>query len=293
MTKLISLILPTRHRPELVKRLFNSIIKSSSQPNFIEVILYVDEDDINSHQLDSTELKIIRIIGPSRSMGSYNHLCLEKSKGDIIILINDDMVMQTPGWDEKIRAMDASIPDQIYLAYPNDLFKKARCSFPVLSRKTCDLLVEPYPLMYKGAFIDTHLFDLFKRLQHAGHDRIRYMEDVVFEHLHYRTGKSEYDDTYKKRDRFADDWTFIALAKKRQSDSEKLQCAILGKSFQQHDSVADIEPKKSSLFKTIAYLTGQLLFDRGLPLPWRTFLWYWFIGRYLAVRGFLWPFVGR
>jgi len=36
-------------------------------------------------------------------------------------------------------------------------------------------------------------------MQRAGHDRIRYLEDVIFEHLHYRTGKVAVDETYTLR----------------------------------------------------------------------------------------------
>lgn len=38
--------------------------------------------------------------------------------------------------------------------------------------------------------------------------------DVVFEHLHYRTGKAACDETYKRRGRFEDDPTFIAMAER-------------------------------------------------------------------------------
>lgn len=155
------------------------------------------------------------------------------------------------------------------------------------------MLVQSYPVAYKGAFIDTHLFDLFKRLQYMGYDRICYMEDVVFEHLHYRTGKSEYDDTYKKRVRFADDKTFIALAKSRQQDSQKLRCAILCEPIPKSEPRDFIDLQNLGLFKTIIALTRLLLFDRGLPLRWRSFLWYWFIGSYLADCGLFGIFVKR
>ena len=185
----ISLLLPTRGRHTLVERLFKSIAETAAQPERVEVILYVDDDDTVSHHLDSKDFRVVRIIGPAMSMGGYNSACLEQACGDIVILVNDDMVISTPGWDNMIVEMDAGFTDKIYLAYGNDLFKKGGlCTFPILSRRTCELLVEPYPAAYRGAFIDVHLFDIFKRLQHAGFNRVRYLDDVVFEHLHYRTG---------------------------------------------------------------------------------------------------------
>lgn len=291
---LISLLLPTRGRPALVERFLKSIVDTTKHLDQVEVILYIDDDDIGSHHLDSADVKIVKIIGPALSMGDYNSACLAQAQGDIIILVNDDVVIGTNGWDKKIAELDASIPDKIYLAYANDLFKKGDfCTFPILSRRTCELLVEPYPKEYKGAFIDTHLLDLFKRLQHAGYDRIHYLGDVVFEHLHYRSGKAPYDETYGKRGRFADDSIFLALINSRQKAADRLLRIL-----RDGESQAPYSPEPSAtvkvpetLFKAIAGYTYDFLFDRGLPLRWKSFLWVWFIGRYMAERGMLRPFV--
>ncbi len=288
----ISLLLPTRGRPTLVERLFRSIAETTSQPERVEAILYVDEDDTGSHHLDSEDVRVVRIVGPAMSMGEYNSACLARARGDIIILANDDMVIRTPGWDNKIAEMDAKFADKIYLAYSNDLFKKrSLCTFPILSRRTCELLVEPYPVAYRGAFIDVHLFDIFKRLQHAGFDRVRYLDDVVFEHLHYRTGKAVCDETYKRRGRFEADPTFIAMAGARSTGAKRLLNALRGETLPAFKQAECYEYSPSGIPSAVSYFSRQFLFDKELPLRWRGFLWYWFIGRYLAARGYLWPFV--
>lgn len=292
MNPSISLLLPTRGRPALVERLFKSIAETTAQPNRVEVILYVDDDDTGSHHLDSQDVHVVRIIGPAMSMGGYNSACLDRARGDIIILVNDDMVIRTPGWDNMIVEMDAGYPDKIYLAYGNDLFKKRDfCTFPILPRRTCELLVEPYPVAYRGAFIDVHLFDIFKRLQHAGFCRIRYMGDVVFEHLHYRTGKAACDETYARRGRFMDDPTFIAMAEARSIGAKRLLNVLRGEPLPSFQQTECKEYVPSGISDAVVYFSKQFLFDNELPLRWRSFLWYWFIGRYLAKRGLLRPFV--
>src|SRR6185436_8988240 len=101
----------------------------------------------------------------------------------------------------------AQFPDGIYFGYGNDLFKGARIgTFPILSRRTCDLLVSPYPEAFRGGLIDYHLFDVFKRLERLGYPRIRYQPELILEHMHYRTGKTPYDATYSRRGRWDDDW---------------------------------------------------------------------------------------
>jgi hypothetical protein len=277
-----------------VQRLFRSIVEMTVHLDRVEVVLYVDEDDTDSHDLDSADFRVVRIVGSALSMGGYNSACLEKAQGDVLILANDDMVIRTPGWDDRISAMNAEFEDRIYLGYANDLFKKSRfCTFPILSRRTCELLVTPYPPEYRRAFIDVHLFDIFKRVQHAGFDRIRYMDDVVFEHLHYRTGKASFDETYAKRGRFAGDPTFLALINSRQKSADRLLRILRGdesKVFYSPTRGA-VEKVPETLFKAIATFTRDFLFDHGLPLRWRCYLWVWFIGRYMAGRGMLRPFV--
>ena len=284
---MISLLLPTRGRPLLVERLFTSIVDTTSRLDRVEVILYVDEDDAGSLHLDSDQISVTRIVGPRMSMGDYNTACLARARGDIIALANDDMVIRTPGWDERIAAVDAAFADGIYLAYCNDCFKHRVCTFPILSRRTCELLVEPYPAAYQGGFIDTHLFDLFKRVEHAGFDRIRYLHDVVFEHLHFRTGRAERDATYLRRGRFADDATFIGMAPVRSAGAARLARALRGGPLPVYETPACPQYAPAGLFSAAAYLTRHVLFDRELPVRWRSFVWCRFIARYLVSHGLL------
>jgi len=288
LAKLISLLLPTRGRPRLAERFFQSVLEQTAKPDAVETILYVDDDDLESHNLDCAGLDIHRIIGPRLTMGQYNSHCLAESRGDIIVLANDDMLIRTFGWDDRLRELDASIPDQIYLAYGNDLFKGSKlCTFPILSRRACEVLGDPYPASYRGAFIDYHLFDIFHRLRHLGHDRIRYLEHMVFEHLHFRAGKAEKDATYAQRNRIGDDPIFAGLKEQRIIAADRLKNAIDGvvqePTVRRNDEVA---------FKmSLPGITRTFLLDRSLPLGWRFFLWYWFLGRYAASRGWLKLFV--
>ena len=287
----ISFLLPTRGRPAMVERLFRSIAGTTSHPERVEVVLYVDQDDAGSHHLDSETVRVVRIIGPRMSMGSYNTACLARARGDILILANDDMVIRTPGWDDRIAQVDAEFADRIYLAYGRDLFKTRVCTFPILSRRTCELLAEPYPAAYQGAFIDTHLFDLFKRLQKRGFDRIRYLHDVVFEHLHFRTGKAVRDATYLKRGRFQDDPTFIGMAAARSTGARRLLNSLCGEPLPAYRQTECREYAPTGLFSAVAYLSRHVLFDYELPLSWRSYVWCRFIGRYLASHGILKRFI--
>ena len=288
----ISLLMPTRGRRALAERFLESVAATTAVPDRVEVIFYADEDDPQSHELRVAGIAVSGIIGPRASMGTYNSECLAKARGDIVILVNDDIVIRTQGWDEKVRAIDASFADKIYLAYGNDLFKGPRlCTFPILSRRTCDLLGDPFPAAYAGAFIDYHLLDIFRRLQHAGEDRVRYLPDIIFEHMHYRLGKAVKDATYQRRRRFDDDAVFIGLIETRRRAARALSGLIQHNSPLSTSVLTRDDGDATNESWSLVGIARAFLPDRDLPLKWRVFLWYWYTGRFMAAKGFLWPFV--
>jgi len=266
MIPLISFLLPTRGRPELVKRFINSAKILADYPELFEIILYIDEDDSSPPiQSNCKNLKII--YGPRTSMGKCNSRCLAEAIGEIIVLANDDVVLKTKGWDTEIRKIHEKYPDGIYLAYPNDLFKKKRgAAFPILSRKTCAILAQPFPSIYKGSFIDTHILDIFIRLKFLGLNRIHYLEGVIFEHLHFRNGKSKIDETYLNRDRWGDDMAFLALAKMRNLSATDLLRSIHAAQHWPVDfKLPPIELMPTTVIKGLQTYIKLCLFDVGLP----------------------------
>jgi ABC-type polysaccharide/polyol phosphate transport system ATPase subunit len=274
MNARISLLLPTRGRPELLRRFLESVLARSERPELVEVVVYADADDPSSHGFRVEGLEVRTIVGPRASMGDYNTACLEGSHGDIVVLANDDVVIQTRGWDRKLREMHAAMQDRVYLAYPNDLFKgRGLSAFPILSRAACRLLGEPFPRAYRGAFIDYHLLDIFKRLERHGHPRLIYLEDIVFEHMHYRTGKGDFDEIYGKRDRFGDDDTFLRMRDERNAAAQRLLAAIEGESGRHPLTAAAPTPPE---------LLAVTLRDRELPPSWRLRLFSWFLARFAA-----------
>jgi len=273
MNARISLLLPTRGRAELLRRFLESVLARSERPELVEVVVYADEDDPSSHGFQVEGLEVHTIVGPRASMGDYNTACLERSRGDIVVLANDDVVIQTRGWDRKLREMHAAMQDRVYLAYPNDLFKgRGLSAFPILSRTVCQLLGEPFPRAYRGAFIDYHLLDIFKRLEQHGHPRLIYLEDMVFEHMHYRTGKGDFDEIYGKRDRFGDDATFLRMRDERNAAAQRLLAAIEGESARHPQAAVTTPPE----------LLRVSLLDTELPVSWRLRLFLWFLARNLA-----------
>jgi len=273
MPTTISILLPTRGRPEQAKRFLRSVVEKSADISRIEVVLYVDEDDPASHAIQSNEIAITRIIGPRLSMGSLNTACYQRSSGDIILPLNDDMIIRTPDWDRRIIEIHEGFPDRIYLAYPNDLHTgELLCSTPILSRTTCEALTQPFPKAYQGGFIDYHVMDIFKRLQVLGEDRVVYLGDTVIEHLHYQYGKSEVDATYEQRGPLnVGDEVFVSLRRYRQESSKRLLAHIQNKPLPALPSIPSIAHLPISNVLAVADFISEFLLDAALPLNWRTY----------------------
>lgn len=272
----------------MAERFFQSVVDRTTHRDAVEIIAYIDDDDTGSHHLDSRDIRVDRIIGPRLAMGEYNNRCLERARGDIVILVNDDIVIRTQGWDERIRALDAEYSDKVYLGYANDLMQGDRlCTFPVLSRQTCKVLVDPYPATYRGAYIDTHLLDIFKRLQYRGQDRIRYLEDVVFEHMHYAVGKATADKTYVERVSYNDSPRFLALRKRRQEAADRLMSVIQGRSPEPYSGELSREVSPGGLIGAFWLYAQQFLLDGDLPIRWRVSLWVEFFRHFAASRSYL------
>ena len=284
----ISLLLPTRGRPHLIRRLFGSLARCTERLEDLEVILYLDDDDETGREISDDRFNLIKIIGPRLTMGAYNTICLGRTSGDLIMLMNDDVVVRTQAWDRTVAKLGRTIPDGIFLAYPNDLhIGKRMCTFPILTRKNCELLLRPYPEEYKTYFIDWHVFDTFKRLRALGHARIFYLEDVVFEHCHYMAGKAEFDATYKAKDYYQDDWTFLNLRPLRQKMAERLAASIVGRPIPDLQFWPAPGVRPDNAWTVLLRYISDCLCDPVLPMAERVRLFIWLTGRYLRHQKYL------
>ncbi len=182
---LISLIVPTRGRPEGMLSFLETVCAHASNAQNIEVVMVVDEDDPQSHAITFKGLSLVRVVvPPGLNMGALNMAGYRASRGKYIMLTNDDVRVRTPAWDDKILAVFSSFPDGIVLVHVNDTTQKDNlCVFPCVSRRFCELTDGICPEEYIRYCIDDHVHHVFELLARLGHKRIVYMPDVVFEHL--------------------------------------------------------------------------------------------------------------
>jgi hypothetical protein len=230
----VSLILPTRGRPELARRALDSMVKTADRPDQLEAVLYIDRDDEGSHGIACPGLKVVKLIRPRARMGAMTQACFAASEGRLIMLLNDDVVSRVSGWDAAVRAAFASHADEVGLVWGNDLFRKEQFpTHPIVSRTVCEIMGSICPAAYHRDYIDTHVYDVFASLRSLGHDRLIYLPNVVFEHMHVEVGKAKFDETCVKYHKTDDEVTYLAWAEERQRAAARLaqhvEAGVVGK----------------------------------------------------------------
>jgi len=98
----VSVVIPTRNRPELLANLLFSIIKQTIPPD--EVIIVDDSDDFKTAELANVlrdafsnkgvELKYLQGRKGTASISNARNIGITTSKGDIIFFIDDDIILK-------------------------------------------------------------------------------------------------------------------------------------------------------------------------------------------------------
>jgi len=109
---LVSVLLPTRGRPELMLKSVASLLTTASNPDQIQILLKIDNDDKETYQEAYSSLQDLtshfKILYSPRGLGygdlhtHVNDLCAI-AEGEYLFLWNDDATITTHGWDDIIR----------------------------------------------------------------------------------------------------------------------------------------------------------------------------------------------
>ena len=115
---MISFCVPSRGRPELAKRLVDTANETAKFQT--EFLFYLNDDDPALEQYKDLLDENFYTIGPNQSTClSWNQMA-SKSTNEIVMLMGDDVQLQTADWDEKIKAQFDKFEDKILMVVPSD-----------------------------------------------------------------------------------------------------------------------------------------------------------------------------
>lgn len=178
---MISLLCPTRGRPERAMQFLNSVLATQKGNN--EILFGLQEDD--PRLLDYPEEITSRAVyfKPSTTVNYWNWLA-ERAMGDLLTLIADDVIIRTRHWDIQFDKVKKRYPDGIYVITTQDGRGKGiapnnlPCPHPTISRVWYETLgYLTFPLL-------THYYaDTWNAKIAVGLGRMVNLYDVTFEHI--------------------------------------------------------------------------------------------------------------
>ena len=134
----ISILLPTRKRVKQLEKSVGSLLDNAKHPEKIQPLFGVDEDDTetleflkNKNYKNQSVLKFKRL--GYENLHIYNNSLCAYAQGTWCMFFNDDAIMNTKHWDEKIEAVkgfkvlrvkeQTGHPYSIFPIFPWDWFR--------------------------------------------------------------------------------------------------------------------------------------------------------------------------
>ena len=115
---MISFCCPSRGRPELAKRLIDTA--TETQTGDTEFLFYLNDDDEKLEQYKDLLDEKHYTIGPNQSTCYSWNLMADKATNDIVMLMGDDVQVQTKDWDRLIADQFDKYEDKILMVVPSD-----------------------------------------------------------------------------------------------------------------------------------------------------------------------------
>lgn len=193
----LTVFVPTRGRPDVLNEFcyhFELTRRDNSKPIFI-----IDEDDpVKDQYFARNKSKAEILVAPPSARGmtgalnwAFRQYATQGKLGFAVGFMGDDHRPRTEGWDT--RYIQALLEMNTGFVYGDDLLQHER--MPTQIAFTTDIaLALGYmsPPAFQHLNVDIYWKDLGDAI-----DRIKYLEDVVVEHMHPIAGKARLDKNYR------------------------------------------------------------------------------------------------
>jgi hypothetical protein len=189
-------VVPSRGRPENAERLAQAFKDTGAEA---DLYIVIDNDDPKWNEYAKSEnYKKLpadnKTGGCAKSLNTGAVLLLDITKYplyDYFVFMGDDHIPRTPGWD---KAFIQALGTNTGIVYGDDLLQGA--NLPTAYGMTRDLVNELRGMTFPGC---VHLFfDNFVKQLGLDLEYLKYLPDVIIEHMHPVAGKAEMDAGYER-----------------------------------------------------------------------------------------------
>lgn len=222
-----NLLLPTRGRPEGLKKALKQIENTVSGKHKIEIKILLDLDDEKLEEnrviILESSCGILKNVHYNRdkikgSSALWNYLYSKADKdADILGMISDDTYIKTKDWDDKMADASKQYEDEIYLIGVDDGYFAAWASHYFVSKKACDILGYFCWRDSLADYAETWMMYIFRRL-----NRIIYLPDIEIYMKHpYLHSEVEKDETYKMAEEIRKEFDIRSLYFSKEKRDER------------------------------------------------------------------------
>ena len=196
MAMKMCVVVPSRGRPENAERLAQAFKDTGAEA---DLYIVIDNDDPKWNEYAKSEnYKKLpadnKTGGCAKSLNTGAVLLLDITKYplyDYFVFMGDDHLPRTPGWD---KAFIQALGTNTGIVYGDDLLQGA--NLPTAYGMSRDLVNELRGMTFPGCI---HLFfDNFVKQLGLDLEYLKYLPDVIIEHMHPVAGKAEMDEGYER-----------------------------------------------------------------------------------------------
>lgn len=189
----LTVIVPSRGRPQAMAELIRSFVETCTADTHLVIAVDADDPALSDyHDLSATASTMVVAPAPSTMVKTLNYAARMIGDSFAVAFMGDDHRPRTVGWDSTylnhLRELGTGI------VYGNDLLQGER--IPTQAAMTADIvraLGHMAPDMLAHLFVDNYWRDLGTSV-----GCLRYLPEVVVEHLHPFAGKAPMDEGYHR-----------------------------------------------------------------------------------------------
>jgi hypothetical protein len=214
--KLISIIVPSRGRKELIEDFLQSIEDNTKNKKRVQVITVTDVDSIedttnilNYYNENNLTFDLYNVVRPQSIYinEDYYNFAYQLTNSYFVWGLGNDCKIITKDWDEifynKTKPFFQNILENkkyYYIHIYDDIHKtanEANC-FPILSSNYCDKVREMLPCFFKNWTADTYLWENVVSKNLDKFEVVDLIDNIAIEHICIHNNKYKTDSVHKE-----------------------------------------------------------------------------------------------
>ena len=194
---MISLLLPSRGRPDQLVEMWHTAIETATDPDDIEMVVRVDNDDHSYDLLRSRGARgqVHWVQGRRDTMSALWNDSYDHAHGDIFMHCADDIRFRTPDWDLYVKTAFDRLPDRIAFVHGRDgVHDQNLGTHGFLSKEWVEIVGDFLPPYFTCDYADLWIDRVAEQI-----GRRIFIPEILTEHMHPAVGKGPLDQTHQDR----------------------------------------------------------------------------------------------